>query len=115
MKYRRETFYSSIVGVTFRNPDKRSRQKLLKRCKVGNRLQLIGEPKNKHDKKAVAVYRKGQQLGYLDRKLARKLRKFILRSQLPTHTKVKITNLTGGTEGAPIRGAEIKIEIYQED
>lgn len=64
---RSQVFHSKIAGVTHRNPDGSRRQKLLKRCRVNDPLTLLREPRNRHDRNAVAVFRWGtnEQLGYI--------------------------------------------------
>jgi hypothetical protein len=64
-------FWGKVAGVTHTNPDGSSRQKILHRCQVREMLNLTLEPNNPVDPKAVAVLRQtGEQLGYLDRRLA---------------------------------------------
>ena len=50
-----QPFYSKIAGVTRKNDDGSSRQKLLKKCKVGQPLKLAREPANPADENAVMV------------------------------------------------------------
>ncbi len=65
------TIKTKIVGVTFSNPGGKSRQKLLKRCKKGDALLLIREPKNRYDRNAIKVCTQShKQLGYISRELA---------------------------------------------
>ncbi len=59
---------TSVVGGKYPNPDGTSRLDILRRCRVGERLQLIREPENSHqeDLRAVKVCREtGEQLGYI--------------------------------------------------
>lgn len=42
-------------------------EKMLPRLRVGQRLSLRREPQNRHDARAVAVYRRNRKLGYLPR------------------------------------------------
>lgn len=59
-------FRTKIVGVSHLNSDGRSRQEIVKRCTVGEQLQLVREPMNAYDTRAVQVCRmNGEQLGYL--------------------------------------------------
>lgn len=66
------SFYTKIAGVTFRNSDGSSRQRIIRDCRIGEALLLIREPDNPVDKFAVNVVRRnGQQLGYLGRHITR--------------------------------------------
>lgn len=49
-----------LAGVTHGN-----RQKAVAGLKVGQALDLVREPDNRHDHDAVAVYARGQQVGYV--------------------------------------------------
>ena len=61
-----DTFQTNIAGVTFKNKDGSSRQKLISRCLVGEDVLLEAEPNNRHDPYAMKVLNKnGKQLGYL--------------------------------------------------
>jgi hypothetical protein len=58
-------FFAKVHGVSFKNDDGSSRQKIISRCKVGEELEIIPEPTNRHDHGAMKVCRKnGEQLGY---------------------------------------------------
>ena len=58
-------FYAQVHGITHRNSDGSSRQKIIKDCRVGEHLVLIPEPDNRYDPDAVKICRKnGEQLGY---------------------------------------------------
>jgi hypothetical protein len=59
------SFYTKIHGVTFKNTDGEKRQNIIDRCRIGEDLNLIPEPTNKHDADAVKICRKdGECLGY---------------------------------------------------
>lgn len=59
------SFNINITGESFQNEDGSSRQEILKRCKIGEPIQLIHSPHPK-DKYAVRVYRmNGEQIGYI--------------------------------------------------
>lgn len=56
----------AIVGIDFANADGSSRRFELEICRPGEPVELRPEPKNKHDRNAVAVLSaRGWQLGYL--------------------------------------------------
>ena len=61
------TIVTSVVGVTFEN-----RQEVIARLSEGERISLIREPDNAFDPNAVKVVRwDHQQVGYLDREVAK--------------------------------------------
>jgi hypothetical protein len=70
----RQTFRTTIAGVTKQNADGSDRQSLVKALRAGEELRLVREPNNPYDKYAIAIFRStGGQLGYLprgDRRLA---------------------------------------------
>lgn len=58
----------AVVGLDFPNEDrsKSNRRFEVALCAPGEEVQLVPEPKNKHDRRAVAVFScRGIQLGYL--------------------------------------------------
>lgn len=58
----------AVVGIDFANDDKSksNRRFELMACNPGDRIDLLPEPKNEHDKNAVAVFSAGGiQVGYL--------------------------------------------------
>src|SRR5580704_1776547 len=59
------SFYTKIAGVTHRNEDRKSRQRLITQCRIGEELTLQREPDNPVDPRAIKVLRvTGEQLGY---------------------------------------------------
>lgn len=56
-----------VAGVTFKNDNGTSRQAIIKKyCNIGDEVNLIPEPTNKHDPNAVKVcLQDGKQIGYL--------------------------------------------------
>ena len=60
-----------VVGVTFNNTDGKSRQEIIRKCRVGEVVHLIREPKNTFDKNAIAVLtEREEQIGYISKDLA---------------------------------------------
>lgn len=57
----------SVVGESFKNEDGTPRQKVIRRCRVGDPVALIREPDNPYDENAVAVVHGGGQIGYIGR------------------------------------------------
>lgn len=99
-------FYSKIVGVTYKNRDGSSRQNIIKRCSVGELLELIREPKNEHDPNALKICRQnGEQLGYIGAEQAEELAPLMDSGKRVTAT---ISDLTGGV-GNESRGVNILI------
>ena len=57
---------AKVAGVTFDNDDGSSRQKIIARCTVGEKIRLIREPDNPYDEFAIKVCRSnGEQIGYV--------------------------------------------------
>jgi hypothetical protein len=67
-----ETFPARIAGCTFRNLDGTDRQHLIRGAKAFDLLELRREPDSPFDKYAVQIVSQaGQQLGYLEKHVAR--------------------------------------------
>jgi hypothetical protein len=63
--------FTKVAGVSYRNHDGTSRQKIIPRCRAGELLRLEHEPDNPHDINAIRILRQdGGQIGYLPRELA---------------------------------------------
>jgi hypothetical protein len=61
-----KSFHTKIAGVTYSNDDGTDRQKIIRRCKVGEALTLVREPGNPVDPNAIKILRQtGEQLGYI--------------------------------------------------
>jgi len=61
-----QRFRTSIVGVTFSNPDGSSRQSLVRQLRRGEAVTLVRDADNAYDKCAIAVHNSaGSQLGFL--------------------------------------------------
>lgn len=59
-------FTLAVVGIDHANADGSNRRFELALCAPGERVELRPEPRNKHDRFAVAVFSaRGQQIGYL--------------------------------------------------
>jgi hypothetical protein len=105
------SFHTKIRGVTFRNEDRKSRQRLIARCRVGEKLVLEREPDNCRDPNAIKVLRmSGEQLGYIPAHVAANgLAKDLDCGMRP---KCRIANLTGGQ--GRWRGVNIEIGEWPE-
>jgi len=65
------SFRTKVVGVTFKNSDGTKRQKIINKCKAGERVLLKRDYKNSHDQYAIAVLREtGEQIGFIARHVA---------------------------------------------
>lgn len=88
-----EHFYSKVRGVTHENPDGSSRQEIIKRCRIGELLELVPEPDNPVDKNALALRRNTrEQVGYVSAEIAKELSGDISRG---TCWFAMVTGLTG--------------------
>ena len=59
-------FKTSVVGVTFDNPDGSNRQEILEHCKKAQLISLVREYDNPHDTYAIQVLTtSGSQIGYI--------------------------------------------------
>jgi hypothetical protein len=50
-----KAFYATVTCVTQHNPDGTDRQKLIKDCRIGDRLRLVRDPDHPSDSNAVKV------------------------------------------------------------
>jgi hypothetical protein len=90
-------FHTKIVGVSHKNPDGSSRQKLIRSCRLFEDLVLDHEEHNPHDPNAVRVCREnGHQLGYLNANLAEEV---VSKSSKGYRFGVLVKDLTGGGKG----------------
>ncbi|MET0364881.1 MAG: HIRAN domain-containing protein [Sphingobium sp.] len=56
----------AVVGVEYSNKSGPPRRFEIEMCSFGERVDLVPEPKNKHDRHAIAVYSaRGIQIGYI--------------------------------------------------
>lgn len=56
----------AVVGIDYPNKDRSNRRMELLYCRPGDRVELRLEPKNKHDRNAVAVFsERNIQVGYI--------------------------------------------------
>jgi hypothetical protein len=66
-----KSFRTKVVGVTKKNEDGSSRQKIIKQCRKGDSLFLVRDPANKFDSNAIEVRKKdATMVGYLSGELA---------------------------------------------
>ncbi len=104
-----KSFYSSINGVSFKNPDDMSRQYIIRKyAKVGKPLEFHHDKDNPYDQNAISVWmiKPHLQLGFLSQDLASQYAKRIDSGLI---LQGKITDITGGTEDKPTMGVNIQI------
>lgn len=64
-------FIATVAGASHPNRNGSSRQEIVQRCKLGERLYLIHEIGNRYDKHATRVVRQnGEQVGYVPKEIA---------------------------------------------
>lgn len=105
-------FHTSIVGVSHRNRDQTSRQKIIREdLYLGMGLMGRNENDNPIDPNAVAVDTPGgKQIGYLNSRLAADVRAWIAAGATVT---MVVTDLTGGTDDKPTRGMNVLLTAYE--
>jgi hypothetical protein len=100
-------YFTKVMGVSRNNANGCSRQRILAGCNQWEKLSLFHEENNPVDKNAVQVLRgDGQQIGYLDARLAADI---IKRSEQKTRFAVFVSNITGGTRTKPLMGCNLLI------
>lgn len=104
-------FFSKIAGVTFCNDDGVCRQEILPRCKFEEPLRMEWERDNPVSDKALKLSREnGEQLGYLNSKLAHEM---LQQLQCGERWRVYISGIRGGTEEKPTLGAGIVLVKFR--
>jgi len=101
-----EKFNTKIAGVTFKNKDGSSRQRLLRKSDPNELLLMKREPENPVDENAIKLVKpKGKQLGYIPSKNAE-----TLAPQMDNGAKffAQISQINGGDNGKSY-GANIRI------
>jgi len=100
--------YVPVVGESHRNQDGSDRQQIIReRARPGDPVQLVPEPDNRHDRRAVKVcLATGEQLGYLDRDQARELARE--RREGWRHAAI-LHRVIGGTADKPTRGVVLRL------
>ena len=96
----RRHFFTKVAGVSFVNTDGSSRQKIIARCHVGERLDLIREPYSRYDPEgAIRVMRRNhEQLGYIPAYVSRGGEPDGLAAQMDLGWpyRCRIADITGG-------------------
>lgn len=102
-------YYTSLVGVTDPNRDGSSPQKEIRKCAIGEAVELVREPDDDHGPNAVAVYRRKsrRRLGFLPPDAAEL---FAPRIDAGEPCPAAIYDVTGGSETVPTLGIRLRIE-----
>lgn len=97
---------TKVVGVSKDNEDGTSRQEIIQQeVAEDDKLQLEPEPTNPYDSNAIKVLsRHGNQIGYLNREIAEKVR-LAVDNQTEIHVTVKWVN------GEKMLGVGLRIEL----
>ncbi|WP_027001298.1 HIRAN domain-containing protein [Hugenholtzia roseola] len=67
---------TKVMGVRYANPDGSERQKIIAKCKKGDKLLLLPDPLNRYDKDAIKITTlRDEIIGYLDADLALEVRR----------------------------------------
>jgi HIRAN domain-containing protein len=103
---RGRSFRLGVAGESYDNPDGTSQQSIIRRCRVGEPVQLIRDPDNQHDMLAVKVCRQsGEQIGHLPRGHG------LWRKIMDGRVSAVIDGVHGGTRGKPSRGVVLAITV----
>ena len=97
------SYYTKVVGVTYNGV-----QRVLPHLQSGMSLDFVREPRNIHDKNAVAIYCSGRKIGHLSREEAAEIAP-IMDSGVPVDGV--IDEITGG--GNYNYGCNIRVKIYK--
>lgn len=100
------SFYTKVVGVSFTNDNGTDRQKILKTCRVGQKLKLIPAPTKEHPNSVKVCLENGKQIGHLNDRLGGEISRLISSGG---KAEAVITDLTGGTRGKETRGCNIQV------
>jgi HIRAN domain. len=96
---------TNVVGVSFDD-----RQEVIARMQIGDRVWLERDPKNPFDSNAIRVNsNNGEQIGFLNARLAAKLFKLCDRYGLPIQGKVYL--LTGSSYDSYLLGVVIAFRV----
>ena len=102
----KRVFRTHVAGVTHRNSDGTRRQAIIRKCSIGEKVDLVDEPDNKYDPNAIKVCRKnGEQLGYIPAGYA---------CNWPSHCKAFIEGIGYPNKAEKPRtlGILLRIEVY---
>ncbi len=111
---------AEVVGLSHENPDTTDRQSLVRKCKVGDFLQLRHNPYNPIDNCAIEIYHQFReflggifynQIGFLSQHLTPDI---VAHFEAGGIAFAKIVQLTGGTWTNPTIGVNIIVYLLHE-
>ena len=104
-----DSFFTKVAGVSHRNDDRTSRQRIIRQCEPREQLVLDHDEGNRYDPNAVRVCRQnGEKVGFLNADLAERV---VRHSAEGYRYAAFVANVTGGTEDAPILGMNLLIVV----
>jgi len=105
--------HTKVAGVSKRNADGESRQKLIRDCiEPGQVLLLKPEPENEFDPYAIGVWwHEGVQIGYVRGEDAKEIAEALAQGK---YVNAMVTAVTGGTEQKYYRGVNMDLYITDE-
>jgi len=114
-KQQYKNFHTNISGVTYENPDRTSRQEIIRRfCKPGMPVVLIREPYNQYGDQTVGVWlnklvnKRIMQIGYIKSEIAEEIADQIDRGLV---VLAEIEEVTGGTKDKPTFGVNLIVHF----
>lgn len=99
-------FYTKVVGVTFKNADGTSRQKVIRETTPGEELFFGIDHDPKHPDAVAVVTRGGRQLGHLEAELAGEVSQAM---RAGWKYDIRLIERTGGEPGKPTLGANVLV------
>ena len=111
-------FFTKVVGVSHKNDDGTSRQKLIRRLKEGEQLDVLRDPDNKYDRNAIVVcakfgiLRRRKQLGFLSAELAEEYAPLL---DAGGRIDAEVSSVTGGGGWLwwkKLYGLNIRVTVY---
>jgi hypothetical protein len=102
-------YYAALIGVEDSSSDGFSRQKEIRKCAVGEAVELVPEPDEEHGPNAVAVYRRKtrRRLGFLPPDAADM---FATRIKSGAFYPATVYEKTGGHAEGPTLGLRVRIK-----
>ena len=108
-----DSFYTKVVGVAFQNLDGTDRQKILRKCRIGEQLALRREYDNPKDPDAIGVYRlNGEKIGHISSDIVSSgpLQNGLAEAMdMGCKAYAEIKDITGGQSDKPTFGCNIII------
>jgi hypothetical protein len=93
-------------GRTIRLGVAGARQRMIRKCSIGERLQLVPEPGNPSNKRAVGVFRQsGEQVGYLPRSHG------LLKETMDGRVSAVVDTISAATLAKPARSLVLIVTV----